>query len=241
MFFSSSTGAPPIAVLLLGSFALAGCNTINSVEDLQAAVPNAAYLAMYDAETDEKFSIPASDISRIDERFLRTVVSYATEERPGTIVIDTRNRHLYLTMENGQAVRYGIGVGGVGMSWSGRAQVGRKAEWPRWTPTSAMIRRDPERNRPWANGMPPGLSNPLGPRALYLHQGGRDTLYRIHGTNEPHTIGQAVSSGCIRMLNQDIIDLYGRVPAGAQVVVLPDRPDPKTEVPVANSRAGSVG
>ena len=143
-------------------------------------------------------------------------------KQPGTIVVDTANRYLYLVRENGRALRYGIGVGADGMKWAGRAQVGRKAEWPRWTPTAAMIKRDPERNRPWANGMPPGLTNPLGPRALYLFQDGRDTLYRIHGTTEPDTIGAAVSSGCIRMLNQDILDLYSRVPVGTPVVVLSD-------------------
>lgn len=106
--------------------------------------------------------------------------------------------------------------------FAGRAYVGRKAEWPRWTPTTAMIQRDPVKNGPWAAGMPAGLDNPLGPRALYLYQNGRDTLYRIHGTHEPHTIGTAVSSGCIRMLNQDIIDLYRRAPTSTVVVVLPD-------------------
>ncbi len=181
-------------------------------------------MALYKVVPEERFAIPASDISRIDPQFLRTEVAYATYEQPGTIVVDTAHRHLYLVLENGRALRYGIGVGADGMKWSGRAVVGRKAEWPRWTPTLAMIKRDPERNGPWAKGMPPGLDNPLGPRALYLYQGGRDTLYRIHGTNEPHTIGEAVSSGCIRMLNQDILDLYSRVPTQTPVVVLTDAP-----------------
>lgn len=177
-------------------------------------------LAMYGAQEAERFPIPAADIAELDDQFIRTAVAYPTSEQPGTIVVDTDARHLYLVLEGGQAVRYGIGVGAEGMRWSGRAQVGRKAAWPRWTPTAAMIRREPEKNGPWAGGMPPGLANPLGPRALYLYQDGRDTLYRIHGTNEPWTIGQAVSSGCIRMLNQDIIDLYQRTPTGATVVVL---------------------
>jgi len=116
-------------------------------------------------------------------------------------------------------MRYGIGVGQEGLEFKGSANIQRKAEWPRWTPTPDMIRRNPEKNRPWAGGMTGGTHNPLGARALYLFRGGRDTLYRIHGTNEPHTIGEAVSSGCIRMLNQDVIDLYSRVPIGAKVVV----------------------
>jgi lipoprotein-anchoring transpeptidase ErfK/SrfK len=118
-------------------------------------------------------------------------------------------------------MRYGVGVGKAGLAWSGEAEVKRKAEWPHWTPTADMIRREPERNGPWRNGMGPGLTNPLGPRALYLFEGDRDTLYRIHGTTEPHTIGTDVSSGCIRMFNQDIIDLYGRIPVNTRVVVLP--------------------
>ena len=152
-------------------------------------------------------------------------------------MIDTQRRHLYLVHENGFALRCGIGVGAAGMAWTGRAQVARKATWPRWTPTPAMIKRDPERNGPWAHVMRPGLDNPLGPRALYLFENGRDTLYRIHGTNEPRTIGQAVSSGCIRMLNQDIIDLYSRVPVGAQVAVLSDVSGDPGEVPRPASRA----
>lgn len=136
-------------------------------------------------------------------------------------MVDPGNKFLYLVRENGRALRYGVGVGKAGLAWSGKAHVGRKAEWPRWTPTADMIRREPERNGPWRNGMEPGLTNPLGPRALYLFEGDRDTLYRIHGTTEPSTIGTNVSSGCIRMFNQDIIDLYGRVPTDTRVVVLP--------------------
>ena len=210
----------PLRIALLGSI-LAGC--ASRPADLPVrALPAPGYAALYGAVPEERFPVPAADLSEIDEKFLRTLVPYATSERPGTIVVDTPNRFLYLVQENGMALRYGIGVGAEGMAWSGRARVGRKAEWPRWTPTAAMIRRDPIKNGPWAGGMPPGLDNPLGPRALYLHQNGRDTLYRIHGTNEPHTIGTSVSSGCIRMLNQDIIDLYRRIPVDSVVVVLSD-------------------
>lgn len=182
--------------------------------------PNAAAMAMYDEMPDEQHPLPATDISEVNPRFLRQVVAYPTREQPGTIVVDTNNRYLYLVREGGQAIRYGIGVGKQGMSWRGRATVGRKASWPRWTPTAAMVARDPQKNGPWAGGMAGGLENPLGARALYLYQGSRDTLYRIHGTSEPWSIGKAVSSGCIRMFNQDIIDLHSRVPTGTPVLVL---------------------
>jgi lipoprotein-anchoring transpeptidase ErfK/SrfK len=156
-------------------------------------------------------------------------------------VVDPGNKFLYLVRENGRALRYGVGVGKAGLAWSGRARVGRKAEWPRWTPTPDMIARDPERNGPWRNGMAGGPGNPLGPRALYLFDGGRDTLYRIHGTTEPGTIGTNVSSGCIRMFNQDIIDLYGRVPVDTQVVVLDasDQVEPSTPSAVAQIETAS--
>jgi lipoprotein-anchoring transpeptidase ErfK/SrfK len=151
--------------------------------------------------------------------YVRQLVDYNGNEAPGTIVIDPRDRFLYLVMENGKALRYGVGVGKEGLEFTGKARIGRKATWPHWTPTPNMIRREPNRYGKWAGGMEGGATNPLGARALYLHKGGKDTLFRIHGTNEPDTIGHAVSSGCIRMLNQDVIDLYSRVPVGANVVV----------------------
>lgn len=210
-----------LSVSVVVSVSLAGCMTRN-VDPPAPVMRNMEFAHLYRADTNETFPLPATDLSEIDPQYLRMIVPYATREQPGTIIIDTPNRYLYLVQENGMAIRYGIGVGAEGMKWSGRAYVGRKAEWPRWTPTAAMIKRDPVKNGPWAGGMPPGLENPLGPRALYLYQNGRDTLYRIHGTNEPHTIGTSVSSGCIRMLNQDIIDLYRRAPTSTVVVVLPD-------------------
>lgn len=181
---------------------------------------SAEYLAMYGERPDEAHPLPATDLSEVDPQFLRRIVTYPTPERPGTIVVDTDNRFLYLVLQDGKAIRYGIGVGKQGMSWRGRATIRRKAQWPSWTPTAAMIAREPARNRPWAGGMPGGLENPLGARALYLYQGDRDTMYRIHGTSEPWSIGKSVSSGCIRLFNQDIIDLYSRVPSGTTVVVL---------------------
>ncbi|WP_395697571.1 L,D-transpeptidase [Methylocella sp.] len=144
------------------------------------------------------------------------VVPNPTNEPPGTIVIDTRSRHLYLVQSGGKAIQYGIGVGRQGFEWKGNARVGRKAEWPRWIPPKEMIARRPD----LPESMEGGLENPLGARALYLYQGNRDTLFRIHGTNEPNTIGQAVSSGCIRMMNADVMDLYERVGVGTRVVVL---------------------
>ncbi|WP_375571658.1 L,D-transpeptidase [Ahrensia marina] len=155
---------------------------------------------------------------RIDRQWLPQDVSYSGRERPGTIVIDVASRYLYHVQEGGTARRYGIGVGRDGFRWAGAAVVGRKAEWPTWTPPAAMIRRQPEL-REWAGGMPGGVDNPLGARALYLYRGGRDTLYRIHGTNAPWTIGQAMSSGCIRMVNEHVEELYERVRVGSRVIV----------------------
>ena len=145
-----------------------------------------------------------------------TEVRNPTDQPPGTIVIDTASRHLYYTQANGQALQYGIGVGRQGFAWKGTAKVERKAEWPSWTPPVEMVQRRPD----LPARMDGGIDNPLGARALYLFQGKRDTLFRIHGTNEPETIGKAVSSGCIRMMNGDVIDLYKRVPVGTKVVVL---------------------
>ena len=174
----------------------------------------------YGALSDEKFPVKAINISRIDGRYLRQLVDYETGEQPGTIVIDTESRYLYLVQEQGKALRYGIGVGVEGLELTGDAVVGYKRQWPRWTPTADMIRRSPELYEKWKGGMDGGPTNPLGARAFYLFKDGKDTLFRIHGTAEPRSIGKAVSSGCIRMFNQDVIDLYQRVPAGARVVVL---------------------
>ena len=152
-------------------------------------------------------------------------MEYDTAERPGTIVVDPNERYLYLVQDGGKAMRYGVGVGREeGFNFRGEATIARKAEWPKWTPTPEMIAREPERYGPYRDGMPGGEDNPLGPRALYLYRGGKDTYYRLHGTLEPWTIGQMVSSGCVRLINQDVIDLYRRVPTGTKVVVLPTVP-----------------
>jgi len=175
--------------------------------------------ADYGPLPDEKFPVPAVPPGAVNPMYMRRIVAYETTEKPGTIIVDPENKFLYLTMANGQAMRYGVGVGREGFAWNGTAVIRHKAEWPTWTPPSEMIDRQPELEK-YRTGMPGGIKNPLGARALYLYQGGRDTLYRLHGTNAPRSIGHNVSSGCVRLINQDIIDLYARVPLGTRVVVL---------------------
>ncbi|MEC5291538.1 L,D-transpeptidase [Aurantimonas sp. C2-6-R+9] len=174
----------------------------------------------YGGVVDQGWAIPAIQPDVVEQRNIRQVVDFDTKEPAGTIVVDPKNHFLYLVMENGKAMRYGVGVGKAGYAFSGTATIARKASWPGWTPTANMIRRDPERYGPHAGGVSGGLGNPLGARAMYLYRNGQDTLYRVHGTNEPWTIGQSVSSGCIRMVNQDVIDLEQRTPVGTRVVVL---------------------
>ncbi|GAA0776362.1 L,D-transpeptidase [Roseibium denhamense] len=147
-------------------------------------------------------------------------VFYSMSYAPGTIIVDPKNHFLYLMGRWGRARRYGVGVGRAGLAFKGVATVNRKAEWPRWTPTKNMIRRDPGKYAKYADGVPGGPNNPLGARALYLYKNGRDTYYRIHGTTQPNSIGRSVSNGCIRMINDHVIDLYNRVPLGTQVVVI---------------------
>jgi len=175
----------------------------------------------YAALGQERFPLKAVDLGKLDPRFRRQQVKYETTEPQGTIIVDTANRYLYLVGTEGRAIRYGIEVGRDGFAWSGSATIARKAAWPKWTPPAEMVARDP-RTAPFANGMPGGPENPLGARALYLYQNGRDTLYRIHGGGNPRTLGKATSSGCIRLLDHDVIDLYQRIPIGARTVVLRD-------------------
>jgi lipoprotein-anchoring transpeptidase ErfK/SrfK len=186
------------------------------------------YAALYASVRGEPYPIPAVRLSEINPEFLRRSVSFPTSEAPGTIIIDARNHFLYFVEGSGRAVRYGVGVGRQGFGWSGIATIHDKQEWPDWYPPKEMIARQPELRRHVTQlqsglGVPGGPGNPLGARAMYLWQGNKDTLYRIHGTVEPWTIGTNVSSGCIRMINQDAIDLYARVAPGARVVVLPSR------------------
>ncbi|CAN7186137.1 L,D-transpeptidase [Phyllobacterium sp. LjRoot231] len=155
----------------------------------------------------------------MDPRLRRQRVHYTGSEAPGTLVVNTYERYLYAVEGDGWATRYGIAVGEEGLTMKGRATVGRKEEWPSWTPTESMIQRKP-RLWQYAGGVPGGPNNPLGARALYLYQGGRDTMFRLHGTNEPWLIGQAVSNGCIRLTNEDAIDLYDRTPLGTPVLII---------------------
>ncbi len=150
----------------------------------------------------------------------KRTVSYQTAEKPGTIIISTRKRKLYYVLGDGKAIEYGVGVGRQGFTWSGSARIARKAEWPAWHPPAEMIEREKKQyGRTLPERMEGGPNNPLGARALYLYQGNKDTLYRIHGTNAPSSIGTAQSSGCIRMLNEEVIDLHNRVKIGAKVIV----------------------
>ncbi|CAL8980767.1 putative L,D-transpeptidase ErfK/SrfK [Rhodoplanes serenus] len=210
------------AMAAAGSGLLAGCASTQNAALVQPLRPvSREYAAMYGAIDTEPFPIPAVDLAEIEPRFLRREVTFRTTEQPGTIVVDPAARYAYLVLERGRAMRYGVGVGKEeGFNFRGSAVIARKAEWPRWTPTLNMIRREPERYGKYAQGLPGGPENPLGPRALYLYRDGQDTYYRLHGTDEPATIGTMVSSGCIRLINQDIIDLYRRVPVGTKVVVL---------------------
>ena len=156
---------------------------------------------------------------KLDPRFEPQTVRFSGYN-PGTIIVDPRNHYLYLQTGTVTARRYGVGVGKAGLAFRGSAKVGRKAKWPSWTPTKNMIRREPKKYAKYANGVPGGPGNPLGSRALYLYRNGRDTMYRIHGTTQPSSIGRSVSNGCIRMINAHVEDLYERVPVGAEVVVL---------------------
>jgi lipoprotein-anchoring transpeptidase ErfK/SrfK len=168
----------------------------------------------------ERFPLSSEEYAKVGSAYLPQLVSYSTSEPPGTIIVDTDNRFLYLVLGSNLAKRYGVGVGREGFGWSGTATIKRKVEWPAWFPPKQMIARDREAAR-WRKGMPGGPRNPLGARAFYLFQGEADTLYRIHGTRDPKSIGKAVSSGCIRMLNADVVELFDRVPLGTRVIVLP--------------------
>lgn len=174
---------------------------------------------MYAAKHDNGFLIEAVPYKELDQRFRRQRIPNPFSYPVGSVVVDPRNHHAYFVESQSEVVRYGVGVGRAGFEWSGAATVGRKAAWPIWTPPAEMIDREPELAK-YAGGMPPGLKNPLGARALYLFSNNRDTLYRLHGSPEWWTIGQSMSSGCVRFINQDIIDLHDRVSIGSPVFVL---------------------
>lgn len=217
-----------LCAALGAALGLAACNTTTTAEipyprgdawlnpAVLAVAASDDYSAWYTGfKPDEPFDVPLVNRALMRPELMRQEVAYTGGEAPGTIVVDIDNRFLYLVQGNGRAMRYGIGVGRNGFAWRGDARIGRKGVWPGWGPTDNMLRINPD----LPTFMPGGLENPLGARALYLYQGDRDTLFRIHGTNEPWSIGEAVSSGCVRLLNEDIVDLYERVPVGARVVV----------------------
>lgn len=196
----------------LGTLALAGCSA-GGVMSLAQAEKH------YGPRPDERFSIPAVNIAKVDPKYFRRTVRYDSKEVVGTIIVDPRNHYVYRIEGDGLATRYGVSVGRDGFRWNGDAYVGRKSEWPVWTPPKEMIKRQPEVAK-YAGGMPPGLDNPLGARALHLYQDGVYTLYTLYSTIQPQTIGKGISSGCIGLLTQDMLELYDRTPVNTKVVVL---------------------
>ena len=235
--------------LLVGSAALlAGCQTrrapttdapgVEPVEPVEEArfnfggtpsLPDDNWALMYGPQDDPEFDLPPIPWEKVDQRYRRQLVANTTGQPAGTLVVDVQDHFLYWTLPLGRAVRYGVGLGREGFEWSGEGNVERKAEWPRWHPPEEMIERQPElekyrttfnpRTNTWDGGKAGGLDNPLGARALYIYQNGVDTLYRLHGSPEWWSIGQSVSSGCVRLMNQDIVDLHARVPVGTRIIV----------------------
>jgi lipoprotein-anchoring transpeptidase ErfK/SrfK len=206
----------------LGAAAFASACSTTPRRDPDPIAPKQPLELMYGEKVDGGFTIPAIPISKVEPRLFRQIVRDPTGEKPGTVVVDTKSHYLYWTLPGGDAMRYGVGLGKAGFEWSGRAVIQWKQKWPTWTPPKEMIERRPELEKYSAEngGMAPGLDNPLGARALYIFQDGVDTLYRVHGSPEWWSIGQSVSSGCVRMMNQDVIDLFDRVPSGTPIVVV---------------------
>jgi len=209
--------SPGLLAIVLASAALSGSGAARAWPLDPTSPPQASTPAGLPPDADPYYSTPGDFDRNVDMKLTtRKTVADPTKQESGTLTIDTRSRKLFLSLGGGQAMEYRIGVGRQGFAWKGVAQVGRKAYWPGWTPPPEMIERQPE----LPTHLDGGLGNPLGARALYLFEDNKDTLFRIHGTNDPTSIGKAVSSGCIRMLNADVIDLYQRVAKGARVVVL---------------------
>ena len=234
----------PLSFALVSTIMLAGCGGPDGTQLATAAPPapeavrvaamapppppapkfNPKFAALYQP-ADDKFPVPGVAPALVRKGFERKEVDYVTKETPGTIVVDPHAHYLYYVEPNGRAMRYGVAVGKAGFAWSGQAIIKTKQEWPDWYPPKEMIERHPELKPQLdklqsGQGVPGGYRNPLGARAMYLWQGNKDTYFRIHGTLEPHSIGTNASSGCIRLINQDAIDLYNRVQEGTKVVVL---------------------
>ena len=207
------------AVAALALVSLAACVDPTVSSSTSQPLPKADE-NVYVGSMDAGIAIPALPVEQIPESHRRQVVAYETDQPPGTIIINPSTRLLYYVVGKNKAIRYGIAVGRAGFEWSGEAIVAEKKPWPTWTPPKEMIARDPAKYSKWANGQPGGPTNPLGARAIYLTSGGKDYGYRIHGTPEWKSIGRNASSGCIRMINQDVIDLYSRLQGGEKVVVL---------------------
>jgi lipoprotein-anchoring transpeptidase ErfK/SrfK len=203
---------------LVASAAVARANPFYGDGTVDSFVRDPALIPPTESPID--YPVEVMDLEKIDPKFRRQIVAYDGLEEPGTIVVDPGERLLYLVQADGTAIRFGVGVGRAGFAWHGDAYIGMKRKWPRWLPPEEMIVRD-LKAAAWANGMPGGPNNPLGARALYLHNNGEDTLFRIHGTTEPQSIGKAMSSGCIRMLNQDVAELFDLVPIKTRVIVRP--------------------
>ena len=220
-----------LSVALSASAFIAGCATSGGAGAPTAPPPvarrpiatasDAELQLRYAALQDGGHSIPAIPYTEMDPKFYRQRVIDPTGERPGTVVVDTASRFLYLTEPGGTAMRYGVGIGRDGFAWQGEGIVHWRQHWPRWKPPAEMITRQPELERYSVEngGMDPGINNPLGARALYIFQNRQDTLYRLHGSPDWRSIGKATSSGCVRLVNQDVIDLYQRVPHHARIVV----------------------
>lgn len=211
--FRPSNGAEP------GSLASSITGDFRSM--FAGGMSDSELAVMYGTVEDGGYVIPAIPYQNIDRRYYRQRVVDPTGEPAGTVVVDTRSRFLYVVEPGGSAMRYGVGIGREGFAWSGEGVIQWRQKWPKWTPPDEMVARQPElvKFSSKNGGMPPGLKNPLGARALYIFQNGKDTLYRLHGSPEWNSIGKAVSSGCVRLMNQDVIDLYDRVPNKARVVV----------------------
>ena len=220
---TSTSSSSPVDALLTTQVAYSpfddpGSRARNKAWDARPEPVQFDYDSVYATAADEDFTISAFNHKKMNNKYLRQQVRYFGAEAPGTIVIDISGPYLYYVQPKGMAMRYGIAVGKEGFGWTGTANVQRKTTWPTWTPPAEMIARSPKLAK-FANGMPGGTDNPLGSRAIYLYKNGKDTLYRIHGTSNPFSIGKRASSGCFRMINQDAADLYARVEPGANVFV----------------------